>query len=42
MDKEVSRIDFKGYSSDFNEQVGKYTDEEEEKTHTSNSTRVDV
>ena len=41
MDKEVSKIDFKGYSSNFNGQVGKYT-EEDEKTHTNDSTRVDV
>ena len=41
MNREVSEIDVKGYSSDFNNHVGKYT-EEEEKTHTNDSTRVDV
>jgi hypothetical protein len=40
VDKEASKIDFKGYSSEFNGQVGKYTDEEEE-THTSDSVRSD-
>ena len=40
VDKEVSKIDFKGYSSEFNGQVGKYTDDEEE-THTSDSVRSD-
>lgn len=41
VDKEVSKIDFKGYSSEFNGQVGKYTDDEEEETHTSDSVRSD-
>ena len=41
MDKEVSKIDFKGYSSKFNGQVGKYADDDEEETHTSDSVRSD-
>ncbi|WP_338402054.1 phage portal protein [Streptococcus salivarius] len=41
VDKEVSKIDFKGYSSEFSRQVGKYTDDEEEGTHTSDSVRSD-
>lgn len=41
MNREVSEIDIKGYSSDFNNHVGKYTEEDKE-THTNDSTRVDV
>ena len=41
VDKEVSKIDFKGYSSEFNGQVGKYADDDEGETHTSDSVRSD-
>ena len=39
INKEASEIDFKGYPSDFNEHVGKYTDEVKE-THTDDFERV--